>query len=100
MFADEQALCGWLHDTVALHPFSRPSEAELETMPMTTAAPEQTERRLDAAQVGDRFFDVIQEGARSGFDTRVAAASGASRGVLTRSFGSWCLFILGVLLLY
>lgn len=85
MFSDQQALCNWLHNEVALHPFRRPSEADRETEPFPS------KRRLDAMwsagstlegfddnatevsrrlgqTVGEKELDVLAEGAQSGFN--------------------------------
>lgn len=95
MFADQQALCNWLHDEVATHPFRRPSESEREAARRSSAgqaamAASQTAqmRRLQAESnttrrlQGEEFLlDVLTEGRRSGFDIHwhSAMSAGATR---------------------
>lgn len=50
MFNDQQALCDWAHDVLALHPFTTPGEAVREAAPPPTAigiAQASAERRLE-----------------------------------------------------
>lgn len=58
MFLSQHALCDWMHDTIALHPFSvPPKDSVLEQYAFG--------RRLVNFQTD---FDVMGEGIRSGFD--------------------------------
>jgi len=70
MFLSQHALCDWIHDTIALHPFSVPPKET--QIAVSTAA---TARRLVSFQTD---FDVMSEGRNSGFDcTWRNPASGA-----------------------
>jgi len=65
MLHDQQILCDWLHDAIAMHPFATPTEADREAAPM----PQTIVRRLGA---DDMHFDVMKAGRASGFDIRWA----------------------------
>ena len=70
MFEDQQHLCDWAHDVIAMHPFTRPGEVEREGTPPVR---EIGGRRL--ANTSGSFseltveYDVMKEGRSSGFDT-------------------------------
>merc|ERR1740117_2596041 len=81
MFADQEALCDWMHDVIAMHPFTTPSEVEKEA----AAIPETIIRRLGetVGDVGTNLwpYDAMKEGRASGFDIEwagVIAGSGNS----------------------
>lgn len=100
MFNDQQALCDWLHDDVALHPFRWPTEMELETKlaaPVTmlqssqaTSIDDSMETRRLAEVIGVRELEVLQEGRLSTFVTYgpVSSTAGPWRrcGSALRSF--------------
>lgn len=78
MFFDQQSLCSWIHDRVALHPFTRPTEADKEAAPSVLQVQEKyedfnmtqadllDERRLQV--LIKKELDVLREGKISGFD--------------------------------
>ena len=70
VFEDQQQLCDWAHDVIAMHPFTRPGEAEREGTPPVR---EIGGRRLDnSSQSFSDFtkeYDVMKQGRSSGFDT-------------------------------
>merc|ERR1712178_264297 len=86
MFHDQQALCDWMHDIVAMHPFTTPSEMERETVPVpgiirTLLAKPFNETVADVAQKtgasmprqlndrrGKEQYDAMKAGKASGFD--------------------------------
>lgn len=95
MFTDQQALCSWLHNEVALHPFQRPSMTEREAAPAADSAEAMDEEMLNSGPVSAtpsaaqstgtqerrlsksfrKEMDVLHEGRLSGFDTRWGSAS-------------------------
>lgn len=73
MFFDQQLLCDWMHDSIAMHPFTTPTEAEREATPPVA----HIERRLSRVLE----YDPIKAGRASGFDITwngVIASSGGS----------------------
>merc|ERR1719231_2155091 len=88
MFHDQQALCDWIHDAVAMHPFTTPSEMQKEAVPVSnvirtllaepfnesleapTRGPDnRTERRLVVSPgEGKLWYDAMKAGKSSGFD--------------------------------
>ncbi|CAE8722865.1 unnamed protein product [Polarella glacialis] len=95
MFEDQQSLCDWAHDAIAMHPFTTPSELEKETTPPIS---ELARRRLaDSVSRGNasskskeekvtygsqqREYDAMMAGKASGFDMTwqgMTARSGAA----------------------
>lgn len=72
MFHDQQALCDWMHNAIAMHPFCTPLESGRES-----ARPTIISRRISeydgAATVG---YDAVRAGKASGFDTTWNGISG------------------------
>lgn len=88
MFFDQQALCTWLHNEIALHPFQRPSEVDREAAPeddsqsadaVPPGNPANTVRRLQ--RDGDREVDVYDLGQHSGFDRTWPSESSSAAGL-------------------
>lgn len=79
MFYDQQSLCDWMHDTVALKPFATPPEAQREAAP----APEiiRMTRRLDdiISLDGKTEYDAILAGKASGFDIMWEGSQSSAR---------------------
>eukprot|EP00930_Biecheleria_cincta_P102929 TRINITY_DN94790_c0_g1_i1.p1 TRINITY_DN94790_c0_g1~~TRINITY_DN94790_c0_g1_i1.p1 ORF type:complete len:337 (-),score=45.12 TRINITY_DN94790_c0_g1_i1:51-1061(-) len=74
MFQGQHTLCDWAHETIAMHPFTQPSEAEREATPPMAAIYD--ERRLSNATAKPkvtygsrtREYDVMKAGRASGFN--------------------------------
>lgn len=88
MFDDQQSLCDWTHDAIALHPFTTPGEAEKEATPPASAM---ARRRLEPAPVAVKEYDTIKEGRQSGFDTSWDGVTGLSASISLRPCRSWAL---------
>ena len=91
MFEDQQQLCDWAHDVIAMHPFTRPGEVEREGTPPVRQI---GGRRLDnSTSFSDVImeYDVMKQGRSSGFDTswegmQARSASGSLHFFLSTSF--------------
>lgn len=83
MLYDQQALCDWMHNAIAMHPFTTPLEAEREA-----TRPNEIKRRLTGASqdlASEQGYDAMKAGEASGFDTAwngVPGFTGAAHGLL------------------
>jgi len=88
MFNDQQQLCDWAHNRIALHPFSNPTEEDKEdSLPISGST---VVRSLEVVE----HLDVLEEGRLSGFPRRWVAATGGRVSV------SVSILIIGLATLY
>ncbi|CAJ1396860.1 unnamed protein product [Effrenium voratum] len=85
MFEDQQALCDWAHDVIAMHPFTSPNEVEKEATPPVSMRRLQTETTLHESLERDnlsfiREYDVMNQGRASRFDTSWKGSHSAHSG--------------------
>lgn len=85
MFEDQQALCDWAHDVIAMHPFTSPNEVEKEATPPVSMRRLQTETPLHESLERDnlsfiREYDVMNQGRASRFDTSWKGSHSAHSG--------------------
>lgn len=101
MFADQQALCDWMHNAVAMHPFTTPSEIQREAAPIPNIihasrrlwnATELSEaaylRQLAGANEAEPTgpgYDAMDAGKASGFDITWGGVTSAAQ--LSARFG-------------
>lgn len=69
MFEDQQTLCDWAHNAIAMHPFSTSLESQREAMPPSQAL----ERRLNGTDSWISY-DTLIAGKASGFDLHWAGS--------------------------
>merc|ERR1719253_796688 len=90
MFRDQQILCDWMHDMVAMHPFVTPMEMQREAAPVPhlvmangrRLVPAGAGQQVDAphaprrATDEEREYDAMWGGKASGFDISWAGVVG------------------------
>lgn len=69
MFHDQQALCDWMHDAIAMHPFTTPSEVQREAAPITNVI-----RTLLAAPFNDTVANSLADADQHGIGRRLAVS--------------------------
>lgn len=77
MFADQQALCDWAHDAIAMHPFTTPGESEREATPPAAAM---SGRRLLLQGEEPPFAGFLDRRLDSGSDPGSESDSGSDSG--------------------
>lgn len=90
MFEDQQQLCDWAHDVIALHPFVRPGELEREATPPVRSVI----RRL-SNNTALQEYDVMQQGRLSRFDTSFGVHGEENGAMIIKTCQGvlWCLFL-------
>jgi len=73
MFYDQQGLCDWMHSSVAMHPFTTPTEMQREAAPVPSQI-SASKRRLQVAE----GFDAMRAGKASGFDITWGGLTGGA----------------------